>query len=81
MSTARQGGAPRLQLPGRPAEQNQVADLIEADLHRVGHGPQPACVLGHGTLLDGRPLRSSHAGQASGFLEGQTGRMLSGNTT
>lgn len=69
------GGAPRLQLPGRPADHDQRGDLVETDRHRVGHGPQPADVLGYAALFDGHPLRSLHAGQAGGFLERQTGRL------
>ena len=70
MSTERQR-APRLQLPRIPAEQDQHGDLVEADLHGAGHGPQPVDVLRNIALLDGRPFGNLHAGQAGALLDGK----------
>jgi hypothetical protein len=72
MSTVRQR-APRLQLPRIPAEQDQIGDPVEADLHGTGHGTQPVDILRNEAVFDGSPFRDLHTGQARGILDGQAG--------
>ena len=60
------------ELPCPLAEQDQHDDLVEADLHRGGHGTQTSYVLRNLTLLDRRPLSDPHAGPAGGLLDRKT---------
>ena len=71
MSTGRQR-RPGLKFPGLAAEQDQVEQLVVADLQGAGDRTQLIGGLGDVSVLQGCPFRDLHTGQAGGLLDGQT---------